>query len=63
MTDEEDAENERMNEIIRQCRHDPVRVHADGKEFRCSLCGCRFCVLMLPRKLRPTPIHWGDDDS
>lgn len=59
MTDEEDAENERKNDIVRQCLHNPVRVGVRG--FQCSLCGCRFGVLMFARKVRPMPIDWDDD--
>ena len=38
-------ENKRLNELIRQCDHEPIK---DGRQIMCSKCGCMFAVMLLP---------------
>lgn len=61
MTEEEDALNATKNEVVRQCQHQPVK--EEGKGWHCVLCGCRFAVLLFPRKHRFPPYDFDNEDQ
>lgn len=59
MTEEEDQENARRNEIIKKCYHEIGRV--DGR-LVCLKCSARIAIMQFPR-LALVPVFDFEDDE
>lgn len=60
MTEDEDAHNGVLNEIIKACPHSVITRDAATGQIRCGHCPARFAVVLFPRKARPRPISEAD---
>lgn len=60
MTDKEDKENEVTNNQMIVCEHDPKWVL--GKGVRCSKCGGKFVLCLLPNIMK-VPVYTFEDES